>query len=65
MAQVTELIRSAWWVVYRTTGAYALDQKINERRARQDETLASELEAAGLHDSAASMRELAGWRREW
>lgn len=60
-----DLFEAAWWAVYRATGAYALSRKINARRARRDEALASELEAAGLHDSAASMRALAGWRRAW
>lgn len=41
------LIERAWWTVYRVTGAYALDRVINEERARQDERMATRLEAAG------------------
>lgn len=65
MDLIRTLLENAWWAVYRATGTYALDQKINEYRAHRDEALASELEAAGLGDSAASMRRLAAWRRDW
>lgn len=59
------LIERAWWTVYRATGAYALDHVINEGRARQDERMATRLEAAGCHAAGASLREMAAWRRDW
>lgn len=56
-------LAAAWAVIYRWTGAAALDRRINRRKARQDAALfadlAGRLDAAGLATAAARCRDAA------